>query len=223
MQHFWMVLVGGAMACLPASGAFATQYTSQYSDLDFDKCTIVEEDSEVGFVEMRCAGAYGYDVLASDADARLYLAYVPESYVVPPAPEELLAVDGAKNGDMPSAEAIVDAETGVGIGQTISYFNTAGPKIEWRAANVPNAEPFATIVRYHYQTQDEEGGFVNNQALVVSRFRMGHSCHVAYIDALANADANLMAREVADKFASSGDCPEGTVPVLGSGGAALRF
>ena len=223
MQKFWMVLAGGALASLFASGAFATQYTSQYSDLDFDKCAIIEEDSEVGYVEWRCPGTYGYDVLASDGDARLYLAYVPESYVVPQPIDDLLVVEGTKNGEMPSAEAIVDAEAGVGIGQTISYFNTAGPKIEWRAANVPDAEPFATIVRYHYQTQDEEGGFVNNQALVVSRFRFGHSCHVAYIDALANSNANLMAREVADKFANSGDCPEGAVPVLGSGGAALRF
>ena len=223
MTKFWMMLVGGALACLPMSGAFASQYTSQYSDLDFEKCTIVEEDSVIGSVEWRCAGAYGYDVLASDGDARLYLAYVPESYVAPQTTDGSLVVDGNKNSSMPSAESIVDAETGIGIGQTISYFNTAGPKVEWRAANVPDAEPFATIVRYHYQTHDEAGGFVNNQVLVVSRFRFGHSCHVAYIDALANANANLMAREVADKFASSGDCPEGTAPVLGSGGAALRF
>lgn len=210
--------------------AAASQYTSKYSDLDFEKCELVQEDSEVGFVQWKCPGAFGYDIYASEGDLRLYLAYKPEGYIPAVLAEETVAPRNGKNSDvlpdgMPSAEAVVDAEAGEGdaLGQTIPPFNNLGPKLEWRAPNETSAVPFATIVRYHYQAPDGDGGFENGQVLVVSRFRHGHSCHVAYIDARANADANMMAREVADKYASGGTCPDGAVPVLGRGGEAFRY
>ena len=182
------------------SAAHVPEYTSRYSDLDFSKCDIAAEanaaeGSEIGFVTWRCAGAYGYDVYATEADLRLYLAYTREGE---DAPEE--------------------------VGQTVAFFNTLGAKLEWRAPNRSGeVEPFATIVRYKYQLTLDDGTFEEGQVLVVSRFRERETCHVAYIDARANANANLMAREVADKFASGGSCPEGAVPFLGSGGDDFRF
>ncbi|MEQ9146423.1 MAG: hypothetical protein RLO08_18895 [Parvibaculaceae bacterium] len=191
----------------------ASNYTSAYSDLDFDKCTVVEEDSEFGFVRMKCPGAFGYDVHATEADLRLYLAYAPEGI-------DPFAVTEPENGE--EAELEEEPAPEPSIGQTIAPFNTLGPKLEWRAPNTgSDAEPFATIVRYTYQTMNDDGSFGEGQVLVVSRFRDGASCHVAYIDALANANANVMAREVADKYASGGSCPEGGVPVLGRGGESF--
>lgn len=204
----WFVILGGSLWAVAFLGSVqAAENTSRYSDLDFALCEIVEEDSEFGFVQMKCPGAYGYDVYAAEADLRIYLSFKLEDFV---------AVD-------PSATDEGDTEEADGIGQTLPPFNTLGPKLEWRAANVAGAEPFATIVRYHYQTMDEEGGSGEGQLLVVSRFRAGESCHVAYIDALANMNANLMARDFADTFANSGTCPEGAVPVLGNGGEAFRY
>jgi hypothetical protein len=232
---FLGVVLAGLPLGMPLSSAAASPYTSKYSDLDFEKCSLVLEESEIGFVQWKCPGAFGYDVYATEGDLRLYLAYKPEGYVPPASDDELAAETGEKNGDivaggmnadeMPTAEQIVDAESSgeEELGQTIPPFNNLGPKLEWRAPNRSGAAPFATIVRYHYQTPDEMGGFENGQILVVSRFRQGHSCHVAYIDARANESANLMAREVADKFAGGGNCPEGAVPVLGAGGDVLRF
>lgn len=209
--HSAMVL---SALSLPTAALAQSAFTSTYSDLDFAKCEIVHEDSEFGFVEWRCTGDHGYDILATEADLRLYLAYQKEGELhgAPVAPSEL-ETDEAFSAD--------EAEAGDrSLGQTISPFNNLGPKLEWRLPTGPGAEPFATIVRYRYQADpdDTEEG----QALVVSRFRKGESCHVAYIDALANPDANVMAREVADKFARGGECPEGAVPVLGRGGEALR-
>lgn len=195
MLKLLVSLIGPLLIFASVSVAHTPEYTSRYSDLDFSKCDITEEanseeGSEIGFVTWRCAGAYGYDVYATEADLRLYLAYTREGEDVP---EE--------------------------IGQTVAFFNTLGAKLEWRAPNRSGeVEPFAAIVRYKYQRALDDGSFGEGQVLVVSRFREGETCHVAYIDALANANANLMAREVADKFVSGGTCPEGEVPVLGSGG-----
>lgn len=89
-------------------------------------------------------------------------------------------------------------------GQTLPPFNNLGPKIEWRVSNVEGQwMPFATILRFF--TQREEGE-EENQILVVTKVEEGATCHVAYIDALANPDANELAREAADEKAPEFDC-----------------
>ncbi len=198
------------------SAVHGADYTSHYSDLDFATCEIVQENSDFGFVQMKCPGAYGYDVYVTEADLRLYLSYKREGWnTVSEVPD-----DGAQT----DVSQLADTYEASDIGQTLPPFNTLGLKLEWRVANTDEeADPFATIVRYNYQMPDDKGGFVDGQILVVSRFRSGASCHVAYIDALANVNANLMAREVADKFFKGGTCPDARVPVLGLGGEGFRF
>lgn len=89
-------------------------------------------------------------------------------------------------------------------GQTLPPFNRLGEKIEWRLSNAQGQwKPFATILRFF--TQREEGED-ENQILVVTKVEEGATCHVAYIDALANPDANELAREVADEQAPDFDC-----------------
>ena len=88
--------------------------------------------------------------------------------------------------------------------QTLPPFNTLGSKLEWRLSNERGYFfPVATIVRYH--TADPETGEDKGQVLVVSQIAEGNSCHIAYIDALANTNANDLARTAADK-AGSFDC-----------------
>jgi hypothetical protein len=72
--------------------------------------------------------------------------------------------------------------------------------------------PIATIVRYH--TADPETGEDKGQVLVVTQLVEGNSCHIAYIDALANADANVLAREAADRSGDF-DCASDEVEVIG--------
>nr|WP_314256580.1 hypothetical protein [uncultured Devosia sp.] len=94
-------------------------------------------------------------------------------------------------------------ETG---GQTLSPFNYLGPKMEWRLSNdLGRWMPIATIVRYH--TADPETGEDKGQVLVVTQLVEGNTCHIAYVDALANTDANELARAAADQ---SGDFDCGT-------------
>jgi hypothetical protein len=91
--------------------------------------------------------------------------------------------------------------------QTPPPFNYLGGKIEWRLSDRTGGfRPFATIVRYFVDkgdTSDKEG-----QVLVVTRIEEGATCHVAYIDATANSDANEMAREAADEIAPGFDCSD---------------
>ena len=44
------------------------------------------------------------------------------------------------------------------------------------------------------------------QVLVVTKIAPGATCHVAYVDALANPDANELARKAADEKAVDFDC-----------------
>jgi hypothetical protein len=258
-----VVLTAFAFAIIGGSSAYAASYTSSYSDLDLGKCALVEEDSEFGFVQMKCEGRHGYDVYASEGDLRLHLAYrkpgqpliAEEEFVESLETEELATFKGedvvvaeevlldpdvlveAAPSHSEAAENVVaaggaeleeqaEAFVPVGvrpIGQTIAPFNNLGPKLEWRAPNRAGAEPFATIVRYTYQKMADDGSYSDGQVLVVSHFRNGESCHIAYIDALANPNANVMAREVADKYGPNGGCVRGSVPVLGLGGDEFRF
>jgi hypothetical protein len=88
--------------------------------------------------------------------------------------------------------------------QTPPPFNTLGPKIEWRLSNASGAwKPVATIVRYFVSKDD---GAAEGQILVVTQLGEGQTCHIAYIDALANSDANVLARDAADSMAGDYNC-----------------
>jgi hypothetical protein len=88
--------------------------------------------------------------------------------------------------------------------QTLPPFNRLGPKIEWLLAmRDGRLQPFATILRFFTQ---RESGEPEGQVLVVTRLEPGATCHVAYVDARANADANQMARDAAEELAADLDC-----------------
>jgi hypothetical protein len=101
-----------------------------------------------------------------------------------------------------------------GDGQTLPPFNRLGEKLEWRLSNdLGRWMPVATIVRYH--TADPETGEDKGQVLVVTQLVEGNSCHIAYVDARANANANELAREAADK-AGDFDCASDEVEIIGT-------
>ena len=91
-------------------------------------------------------------------------------------------------------------------GQTMPGFNTIGEKLEWLIADhlALGEQPVASILRYHL---DRTEGFIpDTQVLVVTRIEPGNTCHVAYIDALANPDANLLARQAAADLVPGWNC-----------------
>lgn len=103
--------------------------------------------------------------------------------------------------------------------QTLKSFNTlfhdGGQRttVEWRfVVREQRPVPYATIVRYFTKSDAGEG-----EVLVVTRVTAQEACHVAYVDALANADAIVLARKIADTVARSQPCPEEPA-VLGESG-----
>lgn len=104
--------------------------------------------------------------------------------------------------------------------QTLPPFNHLGPRIEWRVSNVEGQyKPFATILRFF--TAGPDGSETEGQVLVVTRVAPGATCHVAYIDARANQNANEMAREAADDLAMDFDC-DNEPEIIGTFGAWER-
>jgi hypothetical protein len=92
--------------------------------------------------------------------------------------------------------------------QTLGPFNSLFERgsdraiIEWRFDRRGERQiPYAIIVRVH-TSQDGRKGDV----LVVSKVGATETCHMAYIDALANRDAIALARRIADSQAKTFDC-----------------
>lgn len=103
----------------------------------------------------------------------------------------------------------IDAANEMAAGQTLPSFNTIGETLEWRLA--PEAPdllaPFATILRFFTESGEGETG----QILVITKLGgSGQICHVGYVDALANPNANALARQVADETAAAFDCNSDT-------------
>lgn len=108
----------------------------------------------------------------------------------------------------PKAQAEPAAE------QTLAPFNDFYKGVvEWRLVK---GKPFATIIRWNVKrAADMENRKVRGRALVVTRLPPGAVCHVGYVDALANANANELAREIADRHARDFVCGKDKPVVLG--------
>jgi len=102
-------------------------------------------------------------------------------------------------------------------------FNSTTNMVEWRAAN---GRPYAIIQRWHIadnSDQDRNGRPVAKPMLAVTRLSPGPVCHVAYIDAQANANANELARKAADELARHFKCGKDEVKIVGNSGRAVEL
>lgn len=98
-----------------------------------------------------------------------------------------------------------DAENEFAATRTLPPFNSVNNKLEWRL-DIRGAKPVpvATILRFFTAgIDDPEKG---SEVLVVTQLGLGKTCHIAYVDAKLNANANVMAREAADNLAGNVDC-----------------
>jgi hypothetical protein len=110
--------------------------------------------------------------------------------------------------------------------QTLPGFNDVYEgTIEWRIEKKQDgkARPFATILRWNLVTaRDSENATgptrSSGRILVVTRLGPGGVCHVGYVDARANPDANVLARKIADDHARTFKCGKDTRIVLGKPG-----
>jgi hypothetical protein len=188
-MHRYLTLLAFS-AFLPSSIALAND--SAYTDVDFDACQKLSED-EVG-VALKCEGLKGYAIYFKEGDLRQSVSYGPLS------------------------KAYID-----GAFESFTPFNRTGSKVEWRLD--PSGKPVAAILRYFLENPDPETGASNpkleGQVLVISRVAQeedGKSCVAGYVDALANRDANILARKIADDIAPSFICGKETPVYHGTRG-----
>jgi hypothetical protein len=111
--------------------------------------------------------------------------------------------------------------------QTLPGFNDVYEgTVEWRIEKSAGGKlrPFATILRWNVMTpQDRDKATgptkATGRVLVVTRLGPGGSCHVGYVDARANPDANELARKLADEHARTFKCGKDKRIVAGKTGA----
>lgn len=92
--------------------------------------------------------------------------------------------------------------------ETFPRFNSAYKgTIEWRIETKPGGKPrpFATILRWNVKLEDDERD-TTGRVLVVTRLGPGGVCHVGYVDARANPNANELAQQLADQRARTFKC-----------------
>jgi hypothetical protein len=184
-----MLLAAGFAVLASAGGAAAQVNQSTYTDLDLDQCLVMQAD-DFG-ASWACPGYRGYPVRIAEGDQRYFVSY------------------GFGAEDQPAAS------------QAVGPNNTLGPTIEWRLENVGGDwRPFATIVRFHVEAVENpealEGG-EGGDVLVVTQLgdEPGTQCHIAWVDARLNADANELAREAADTLAGDFRCGDSMPRIMG--------
>jgi hypothetical protein len=173
----WRWAAAGAVVFVTGlASAGANPLKSLYTTIDLRSCKQLKQQPDGG--AWRCPGLPGFPVYIAEGDLRQFVS-VGEH-----------------------------AESRRAATQTLSAFNsifaTGGNRatIEWRFVRRGERHiPYATIVRFHTSHAGRTG-----DVLVVSKVSEGETCHVAYIDALANPDAIALARRVADEKARGFDC-----------------
>ena len=182
-------LLAAAFAGLLLAPAAGQAAESSYTVLDLDKCSHTPGKADEDYGEWRCHGFAGIPVYVSAGDQRSFISY------------------GRKGEDEPAAR------------QTLAAFNGEGKAIEWRWERPAHGKikPFATIVRWS-TTVSSGDEVVRGEVLVVTRLAPGAVCHIGYVDARANADAEALARKIADETTRNFRCGTDKPLTLGSKG-----
>ncbi len=161
-----------------ATPAASQSVSRVYTQFDADKCRHTRGKDVEDYGSWRCAGHDGIDVYLSAGDQRMQVSFGRN------APRE------------PAAR------------QTFPAFNSVYKgTIEWRSETLPSgkARAFATILRWNVKLESDERD-TTGRVLVVTRLGPGGVCHVGYVDARANPNANEMAQKIADERARTFKC-----------------
>ena len=106
-----------------------------------------------------------------------------------------------------------DAATQTAAYETVPQFNSIGETLEWRGAKEAGTwSPFATIVRFRWDVDGKKGS-----TLVVTKLGKDDACHVAYVEATGNPQANEQARMIADRDARAFRCKTDKAKTYGAG------
>ena len=177
-EHGWPLL---ALVCLAACSphpAAGQTVTRVYTQLDSDKCRHTKGKDVEDYGSWRCAGHDGIEVYLSAGDQRMQVSF------------------GRNAAREPAAR------------ETFPRFNSAYKgTIEWRIETLPDGKPRA--VRHHPALERQAGGRRaghHRPRAGGTRLGPGGVCHVGYVDARANPNANELAQQLADEKARGFKC-----------------
>jgi hypothetical protein len=185
---------GMVLALCLAEAAAGQSMRSAHTDYDTKTCSRKAGRSVEDYGEWRCRGLDGMAVRVSAGDQRMTMSFGPRAK------------------DEPAAA------------QTLQGFNDVyKARIEWRYIGEASGSihPFAAIVRWNTFLLDERDTTdkaIRGKVLVVTRLGRGGVCHVGYVDARANANANALARKIADERARSFRCDTDKPIIVGETG-----
>jgi hypothetical protein len=166
-----------------------------YTTFDAKKCRHTKGVEVEDYGAWQCAGHAGLQVHLSAGDQRMFVSYGPWK------------------------DSLAAAQTLPGFNDV--YEGTVEWRIEKNAHGRPR--PFATILRWNVMMpQDRDKATAtkaSGRVLVVTRLGPGGSCHVGYVDARANPDANALARKLADEHARTFKCGTDKLIVAGTKGS----
>src|SRR4051812_19579656 len=166
-----------------------------YTKFDSKTCKHTKGRGEENYGSWLCAGLGNVPVRLSAVDQRMQVTF-----------------GNGKKDDLASS-------------QTFPGFNDVYEgTVEWRIEKTAGrARPFATILRWNVVTPTDRDkatspSKASGRVLVVTRLGPGGVCHVGYVDAKANPDANELARKLADETARTFKCGKDKRIVLGKVG-----
>jgi hypothetical protein len=170
--------------------AQAGDISSAYTDLDWKKDCVTYAQAAEGdgdWASLVCSGYRGYPVLIGYDDARESVYY------------------GFPSDDMTA------------VWESFTAFNGSGPKVEWRIeTNGDVAIPFAAIHRRSVSNPEDEKKSI--EVLVVAKVAQPEEhqgCTIGLVLATGNAQANDLARKLADEKAKTFACGKDKREVIG--------
>ncbi len=175
------------LAVVAGSPATSQSITRVYTTFDSKQCRHTPGKGAEDYGSWRCPGHGGIDVVFSAGDQRMQVSF------------------GRNAAREPAAK------------QTFPAFNSAYQgTVEWRIEALPDGKtrPFATILRWNVKLEDDERD-TTGRVLVVTRLGPGGVCHIGYVDARANPDANALAAQLADDKARTFQCDKDKPATLG--------
>lgn len=166
----------GLIVSATAVDAVTSFQKSLFTSIDRKACTTLRTHPDGN--AYLCPGLDGFPIYLAEGDGRTFVA------------------GGAEPDKTRAAQ------------QTLKPFNTPflhsshRATVEWRfTIKEKQKVPFAMIVRYFTEMDGRKG-----EVLVVTRIAGKEACHAGYVDALANANAIVLARRIADERARVFDC-----------------
>ena len=172
------MLMAALAGFLAATPALGETISRAYTQFDADKCRHTKGRGVEDYGSWRCAGHGGIDVYLTAGDQRIKVSF------------------GKNAAREPAAR------------QTFPRFNSVyHGTVEWRLETPPGGRPrpFAAILRWNVKLEDDEKE-TTGRVLVVTRLGAGGVCHVGYVDARANPNANELAAKLADEHARGFKC-----------------